>query len=289
MSSSKISSSTTSIQKILVEFSASAKSAVGINASCYIHQLRLTHLETFAVLINHKLLAKTPIETFIYHSSNQYGESLEEFLQKDLGTYLLNHVQNLRRAPRQIPTLINTVVKELLLFASPQSELPTLRDQYQRDIVRAMTCQKDEFVNHCITQGVSGQLLFDHESTGRKEKDNWNGEKVIVTQYLSATAAIGDLDLVLKYINQGGQVFKDEGVFPSPSEAAASTGLSEILKLFLTFVRPPLERRTDGGYKSGSNEFYRNAYYLEDVLWISIKARQPATAILLFDILAEIV
>src|SRR6186713_896308 len=111
-----------------------------------------------------------------------------------------------------------------------------------------MTYQTDDFVNHCITQGVSGQLLFDRESTGRKEKDNWNGEKVTVMQYLSAAAAIGDLDFVLKHMNQGGQVFEDEGVFPSPFEAAASTGRSEILELFLTFVRPPLERLTDEGY-----------------------------------------
>ena len=58
-------------------------------------------------------------------------------------------------------------------------------------------------------------------------------------------------------------MFEDEGVFPSPFEAAASTGRSAILELFLTFVRPPLGH-TDGVCKSGSDEFYRNAYYLED-------------------------
>ncbi|KAI4922128.1 hypothetical protein J4E90_000556 [Alternaria incomplexa] len=167
-------------------------------------------LGSFAAVLNHQLLAKTPIKKYLAFMELaglqlHQAKSPFQFVVDHAETYLFNRIRSQDGYLDIFPAFINKLVDVLMRFNLPDDNVIELREQYILDLVRA-----------------------------------------VVATTPPGAAAVGNFKAVAHFLNHTTDFLEQHFGYhvdhlPSVLEAAASTGKSVMIEYLLAKVKMGLE------------------------------------------------
>jgi len=211
---------------------------------CQYRLSQLMILGSFAAVLNHQLLAKTPIKKYLAFMELaglqlHQAKSPFQFVVDHAETYLFNRIRSQDGYLDIFPAFINKLVDVLMRFNLPDDNVIELREQYILDLVRAVvaTTPRDR-----LRQGLAIWLKKDLVAAYPRIVD----PEVPLSDALAGAAAVGNFKAVAHFLNHTTDFLEQHFGYhvdhlPSVLEAAASTGKSVMIEYLLAKVKMGLE------------------------------------------------
>jgi len=211
---------------------------------CQYRPSPLITLGSFAAVLNHQLLAKTPIKKYLAFMESaglqlHQAKSPFQFVVDHAETYLLNRIRSQDGYLDIFPAFINKLVDVLMRFNLPDDNVIELREQYILDLVRAVvaTTPRDR-----LRQGLAIWIKKYLVAAYPRIVD----PEIPLSDALAGAAAVGNFKAVAHFLNHTTDFLEQHFGYhvdhlPSVLEAAASTGKSVMIEYLLAKVKVGLE------------------------------------------------
>ncbi|KAI4633524.1 hypothetical protein J4E80_000890 [Alternaria sp. BMP 0032] len=205
-------------------------------------------LGSFAAVLNHQLLAKTPINKYLAYMKLvglqlHQAKSPLQFVVDHAETYLLNRIRSQDGYLHLYPAFINKLVGILMRFNLPDDNDIELREQYILDLVRAVvaTTPRDR-----LREGLAIWLKKDLVAASPRIVD----PEISLWEALAGAAAVGNFKAVAHFLNHTTDFLEHRFDYhvhdlPSAVVAAASTGKSVMIEYLLAKVKVGLETNNE--------------------------------------------
>ncbi|KAI4664931.1 uncharacterized protein J4E79_003230 [Alternaria viburni] len=205
-------------------------------------------LGSFAAVLNHQLLAKTPINKYLAYMrlvglQLHQAKSPFQFVVDHAETYLLNRIRSQDGYLHLYPAFINKLVGILMRFNLPDGNEIELREQYILDLVRAVvaTTPRDR-----LREGLAIWLKKDLVAASPQIVD----PEISLWEALAGAAAVGNFKAVAHFLNHTTDFLEHRFDYhvhdlPSAVVAAASTGKSVMIEYLLAKVKVGLETNNE--------------------------------------------
>ena len=205
----------------------------------------LIKLGSFAAVLNHQLLAKTPMKKYLDFMELaglqlHQAKSPFEFMVDHAETYLLNCIRSQDGYLHLIPAFINKLVDILMRFNLPDDNVIELREQYILDLVRAVVATTS---HDRLREGLTTWLKKDLAAASPRIVD----PEISLSEALAGAAAVGNFKAVAHFLNHTTDFLEHHFDYhlddlPSAIVAAASTGKSVMIEYLLAKVKVGLEK-----------------------------------------------
>ncbi|KAI4711438.1 hypothetical protein J4E89_004003 [Alternaria sp. Ai002NY15] len=205
-------------------------------------------LGSFAAVLNHHLLAKTPINKYLAYMKLvglqlHQAKSPFQFVVDHAETYLLNRIRSQDGYLHLYPAFINKLVGILMRFNLPDDNDIELREQYILDLVRAVvaTTPRDR-----LREGLAIWLKKDLVAASPRIVD----PEISLWEALAGAAAVGNFKAVAHFLSHTTDFLEHRFDYhvhdlPSAVVAAASTGKSVMIEYLLAKVKVGLETNNE--------------------------------------------
>ena len=211
---------------------------------CHYRLSLLIVLGSFAAVLNHQLLAKTPIKKYLAFMELaglqlHQAKSPFQFVVDHAETYLLNRIRSQDGYLDIFPAFINKLVDVLMRFNLPDDNVIELREQYILDLVRAVvaTTPRDR-----LRQGLAIWIKKYLVAAYPRIVD----PEIPLSDALAGAAAVGNFKAVAHFLNHTTDFLEHHFDYhvnhlSNAIVAAASTGKSVMIEYLLAKVKVGLE------------------------------------------------